>query len=374
MKSKVLLHGMHRSPNFGDVLLTQILRDHLLKNGDDELILLAPSEELARELNLRAASLGDFLASDTLILGGGGFFQRVDGPLGSLKAIMKYALPLLLARILGKRTAIIGAGAAAMPRPWLDVVFKRMIKGCDLIAVRDQVSFDYVTALLGSGAAGKIHRVSDLAFSIEESWLGEQERAWAADLIRKLGTRKVLGIHLSEPPSANPSYEAIAALLESQLKQEPDTGVLLLEDHPFGTKQQAAAQAELQRRLPNSKVLIVPYPSVERLAAVLTSMDAVLTSKLHVALCAASMGTMPFAVAKHRKNLASFADIGIASNCCLLDKADSDQIAAIVSSFVRHEGSLTVDNDVRIRARKALELASAITHASGVICKLDHSA
>ncbi|MBL4858037.1 MAG: hypothetical protein JKY36_02365, partial [Erythrobacter sp.] len=104
------------------------------------------------------------------------------------------------------------------------------------------------------------------------------------------------------------------------------------------------------------------------------SIDAVLTSKLDVALCAASMGTMPFAVAKHRKNLASFADIGIASNCCLLDEADSDQIAAIVSRFLRHEGSLAVDNDVRNRARKALVLASEITHASGDICTLDHSA
>ncbi|MBL4858660.1 MAG: polysaccharide pyruvyl transferase family protein, partial [Erythrobacter sp.] len=265
MKSKVLLHGMHRSPNFGDVLLTQILRDHLLKSCDDELLLLAPSEELVRELGLREAKFGDFLASDTLILGGGGFFQRVDGPLGSLKAVTKYALPLFLARILGKRTAIIGAGAAAMPRRWLDLVFKRMVKGCDIIAVRDQASFDYVCTLLGVAAEGKIHRVSDLAFSIDESWLGAVERAWASDVIRKLGTTRVLGVHLSEPPSSNPSYEAIAALLESHLALEPDTGVLLLEDHPFGPKQQAAAQAELQRRLPNSKVLIVPYPGVERL-------------------------------------------------------------------------------------------------------------
>lgn len=374
MKSKVLLHGMHRSKNFGDVLLTQILRDHLLKNGDNELILLAPREELAGVLRLRAAGISDFLASDTLILGGGGFFQRVDGPLGSLKAIMRYALPLLLAQILGKRTAIIGAGAAAMPRGWLDFLFKRIVKGCDMIAVRDQASFDYITALLGSDAVEKIHRVSDLAFSVEQCWLGEEERAWAADVIRNLGTSRVLGIHLSEPPSANPSYEEIAALLESHLALQPDTGVLLLEDHPVGPIQQAAAQAELQRRLPNSEVLIVPYPGVERLAALLASMDAVLTTKLHVALCAASMGTMPFAVAKHRKNLASFADIGIVSSCCLLDEADSDQIAAIVSSFVRHEGALIVDNDVRNRARKALELASAITQASGDECKLDHSA
>ncbi|MBX7531766.1 polysaccharide pyruvyl transferase family protein [Qipengyuania sp. 1XM1-15A] len=359
MSYNVILHGMHRSPNFGDVLLTQILSDHLFASGDVGVSLLAPTGDLTATYGMRKARLADIYRADALILGGGGFFQRMDGPRGSLRALMKYALPLFLARKMGKPAAIIGAGSGPMPRPWLDHLLKIMVRKCDFIAVRDKVSFDYFASLIGPSSEDRLYRISDLVFAIDACWLCEDDLRWAGNIIENIGAERVLGIHLSEPPSSSKAYEEIAFLLEAELARNPDVGILLLEDHPSGLNQQAAARLELEQRLPNTKLASVPYPGVERLAALLASIDAVLTSKLHVALCAATMGTMPFAVAKHRKNLASFADIELSQNCLFLDEFDSFELASLVSAFVNHEGPLEVSEDVRDRARSGLNLASA---------------
>jgi polysaccharide pyruvyl transferase WcaK-like protein len=349
---------MHRSPNFGDVLLTQILRDHLLSLPDVEVKLLAPTQDVQTTLGMEMAGVGDFLRSDAVILGGGGFFQRMDGPRGTMKSLIKYALPLFLARLLGKRTAIIGAGAAPMPRHWLDRLLRFMIGGCRAIAVRDEVGLEYLAALLPKSSRQRLHRVSDLVFAIDDSWIAPNDQVWAREQCESLDADKVLAVHLSEPPSANDHYREIAGYLHEFAKNEKNCGFLLLEDHPSAQNGQALAQAEMQQVLGGQKVATIAYPGVQRLTALLQAVDAVLTTKLHVGLCAATMGTMPFAIAKHRKNLASFADLGIEENCCLLGETDSEQTSAIIKRFVKHDGAFNVPDDVRSRAQFALEIAS----------------
>ncbi len=360
MSHKVILHGMHRSPNFGDVLLTQILRDHLAELPGVQLKLLAPTDDVRRTLEVKEASLSNFLHADCVILGGGGFFQRMDGPKGALKTLVKYALPLFFAQLLGKPTAIIGAGFAPMPQKWLDRLLKIMISRCRTIAVRDQAGYDYLRRLLPAVKRDRIQRVSDLVFAIDESWIKPADRRWAEQIRHSLGSERVIAVHLSEPPSTNENYGMIAASLREVLKRGQGCGVLLLEDHPSAENGQAQAQTELAEILAPLPTLPVPYPGVERLAALLACADAVLTSKLHVGLCAATMGTPPFAVAKHRKNLASFADIEIAENCGLLGDAKPAQIDDIVQRFVNETGGVSVPDGVRMRAKAALQLAEKV--------------
>lgn len=356
MSAKIILHGMHRSPNFGDVLLTEILRDRLDTIPEVKIALLAPADSVRTLLGKPKAGIRDFLAADGVILGGGGFFQRMDGSRGSLKALIKYAFPLFLARMLGKPSAIIGAGADHMPRRWLDAMFGIFVGGTDEIAVRDQRSYDYLRTITRRNAHNPIERVSDLVFAINEGWLEIEALAWARGIVRDLGAKRVLAIHMSEAPSRNPVYERVAVLLEEVLAKQPETGILLIEDHPSGPNHQAAAQAELCERLPNRNIASVPYEGVQRLAALLASVDGVLTSKLHVALCAATMGTPPFAIAKHRKNAASFADLGIANQCCSLSD-DVATMSAVICKFANVCTRFEVSAEVRERAQTALSIA-----------------
>lgn len=364
MTSRIILHGMHRSPNFGDVLLTQILQDHLDRLPEMEIRLLAPLENVRALLEKPRANTKDFLTADAVILGGGGFFQRMDGASGSLKALIKYAFPLFAARMLGKPTAIIGSGADRMPRGWLDSVFALFVGGADQIAVRDQQSYDYLQSITSRSIDRPIHRVSDLVFAIDRDWLQPADIAWAESVIDELGGERVLAIHLSEPPSLNHSYDEVTRILEELLADQLDTAILLLEDHPSGPNQQAAAMAELQKRLPNRRMKALPYESVGKLAAVLAAIDGVLTSKLHVALCAATMGTPPFAIAKHRKNAASFSDLGIADQCCSLQDGDADAMRNIVRKFVSTRGRFEVPAEVRDRAHLALSIADSFVRRS----------
>ena len=368
MTRTVLLHGMHRSPNFGDVLLTQILIDHLRKVSPElALRLLAPTDDVSNLLGVRSAAKTEILFADVLLLGGGGFFQRMDGPSGSLKAIVKYALPLFLARLVGKRTAVIGAGVDRMPRGWMDKLVSILVNGSDTIAVRDQRGFDYMRKIVARPQRESVYRVSDMVFAVDRNWLSDDALCWADNLRSSLETERVIAVHLSEPPSRNEKYETIVKILVAELAQHPDTGVLLLQDHPSRQNEQAKAQSELLARLPSRHIRALPYESVERMAAVLATSDAVLTSKLHVALCAAAMETPPFAIAKHRKNLASFADIGRSEYCCNIFEASENEIERIVKEFVGAQGRFTVPAEVRERANFALALAanSATGHSGG---------
>lgn len=353
MGRTVVLHGMHSSQNFGDVLLTQIMRDWLVTGAGAQVALLAPSPDVAQVLGLPAATRRQLWRSEAVILGGGGFFQRMDGPKGALKAIIKYGFPLGLARLFGKRTAMIGIGIAPMPRPGLDWLMARVLRRVDLVVVRDVVGYDHAADLLGSRTTDQLVQATDLIFSLTPDWLPQDARDWARAQHQALGTRRALVVHLSEPPSRTPRQDHIAGLLADRIKRQPDTGCLLIEDHPSNNGPQMQAQQEMATRLSGTPVRIIPYPGVERLAALLAGSDAVFTNKLHVGLCAAAMGTMPYALAKHRKNMASFSDLCLTQNCAMLTASDPSIFEPLLDSFAGCSSRLNIPDDVRTRATLA---------------------
>jgi polysaccharide pyruvyl transferase WcaK-like protein len=352
---------MHSSSNFGDILLTLVLRDWLLEVGVSDLSLLSPAPEVAKTLELQKARFSDLWQADIMLLGGGGFFQRMDQNIGASKAIVRYGAPVVLAGLFGKSTGMIGVGIDKMPHPLLDRLLGLVLRRMDCLIVRDATGFQQAKHLLGQNSA-QLEQATDLVFALDRTWLSSDAVKWAAKLRKTLGTKHLLAVHLSNPPDSGHSYRLIAEELERLLSSEKDVGILLIEDHPNRGGPQEQAQREMANRLGMCAAQIIAYPGAKRLAALLAEVDAVFSNKLHVGLTAAAMGTMPFSVAKHRKNIASFDDIGLGDNCCLLDDAPV-RILSVVNHFVHHRGSFTCPSETREKALAArLRLMDLLRH------------
>jgi polysaccharide pyruvyl transferase WcaK-like protein len=348
--STVALHGMHSSQNFGDMLLTEILIKWLQPGTPGKLRLLRPSVQVAETLGVRKAQWTEFRQCRAVILGGGGFFQRMDGSKGATKAILKYAVPIIGAKALGKKTAMLGIGAKPMPSPFLDAILGLAFRCSDLLVVRDPVGHAYALSLLPARLHSRVHLATDLVFSIDRCWLNADDKAWAAAQIQAVPGKRTLAIHLSEPGSAGTAYMDVANILAEEISTQPDVRVLLIEDHPGGNNAQSHAQADMKNRLKDVSTTIIPYPGVQRLAAILSASDAVFTTKLHVGLCSVAMGTPAFSVAKHLKNLVTFDDIGFAENCCFLNDASPDELRRIIGNFARARDRVELPAEIRERA------------------------
>ena len=73
-RRRVILHGMHTSENFGDVLLTKILSKQI---GDAHVALLRSSLDVASAVGLQRAGVIDLLRCSHVILGGGDIFREL---------------------------------------------------------------------------------------------------------------------------------------------------------------------------------------------------------------------------------------------------------------------------------------------------------
>lgn len=348
---KIIVHGMMTSKNFGDVLLGQTTIGWLRELGCSEVLTAYASPEVQKILGTRNARPADYASADAVILSGGGYFQMMDRGRPALKRFVKNTGPLMAGGALGKPLAILAVGMAPLPHAILRQGVRRLFNRARLVTLRDPRSME---------CAGELSLrkppvlAGDLVFAHRPETLPPALLDEARGIV---GKGRVLALHLSDSSAGSPDYARLHKLIEQELAPLTDTRFLLIADHPSGDSggPQARAQAELQRRLGPDRCILAPYRDTAFLMALLSVSDAVLTNKLHVGLAAAAMGTMPFSLAKNVKNLGSFADLGLAGTCAMLDAPDED-IRPILHALRDCETGFEVPEAIRARSMSNRDL------------------
>lgn len=347
MTKTIILHGMHTSVNFGDLLLSAITIGWIKESGRYRVVGARIGQEVSQILGIEQASARDWIHADAVILSGGGYFQRDDRGRSAAKAYAKYLWPLMLGAMLRRPVAVLGVGVSTPPHPLLFRWLKAVVKTCSFASVRDSVSYNTLSCL------GNVTLTADLALSLNSTLPHEGEPLVKAhDWLFS----RVVALHLSAPSSAGPAYAELYDRLEAALSENPDIGVLLIEDHPSDHSLQRQAQIELQQRIGEERTRIVHYTSGPALCALLASVDAVFTNKLHVGLTAAALGTPPFSVAKHSKNIASFREMGLQEHCCSLSREAGDQMSIVIGKWLSVQERLVLPAAIRDRAQENKEL------------------
>lgn len=339
----LIFHGMLRSANFGDVLMAQISLEWLREMTDVQIKAMFVAPELRKQLDLPAASVFDLMCAQAAVLSGGGYFQIADGGLPAIKRFIKNAGPLLLAQLARRPTAIFGVGVGPVPSGILETGVRRLFAKSQMTCVRDRTSIETVQRLVPQAP---VIQTADLVFTLEPEQIPAPARLFADELVKLHNGQRHVGILFSNTPDYNAQYEAVFAAIIKNAKQNPDTHYVLLEDHVDVNSGQRRCQSQLRDQLGDERTTVLPYPGTFELTALLGRMDAVLTDKLHVGLVAAAMGVQPFSIAKHPKNMAAYAAIGLQQNCLLIGSATAAQCDELVSRAFNATGKFAVSLEV----------------------------
>ncbi|MER8578405.1 polysaccharide pyruvyl transferase family protein [Mesorhizobium sp. M1423] len=358
----LIFHGMLRNHNFGDVLLAKICLSWVREVYTLPIKAVFVTPELRERLGLAPATLFDVLRANAAVLSGGGYFQFAENGLNPLKRLYKNAGPILLAQMARRPTALIGVGVGPIPDgsglDWITRAGIRQLFGAArLICVRDLGSLDASLSLL-SGADPI--QTADMVFALRPEDLPKSAVDYADSVVSPIYANKnvenILGMQISSLREESAGYEQLYDILERRIGLTHGNHFLLLEDHVYMGSGQQRFQAYMKQKLGPDRATVVPYPGPFQMAALLSRMDAVLTDKLHVGLVAAAMGTEPFSLAKHPKNISAYEEIGIPSNCALISKATAADVEVIVESFLRKNQRFEVSSRIRAAALKNKKL------------------
>lgn len=355
----ILFHGALRSENFGDVLLAQVNLSWIREVTQARILATESADEVTRLLGLDRATLTDRLLADAFILSGGAFFnfpsERAPGS-EIVRFFARNSWPLLSAQLLGKPTAIIGVGAHGARHPLWRAVARAGFARAKTASVRDAGSWK---ATREFGVRRMPDCTADSVFYLDVGDLSGADLEFGETVVSQSRSGRRIGIHLSGSPANSPAYERLFEAICARSVEHPEVTIFAIEDHPSSIGGQRAAQHYLLQRLGPETCVPVQYPGANRLTAVLASLDAVLSDKLHVGLVAAAMGTPPFTVSKHPKNAPAYDELGLSDHCVMLDAACAADIARLTAALFTTRDRFTVPERVRLGAKRNRELVHA---------------
>jgi len=146
---KIALSGYYGFGNFGDEAILSAVRSVFF---DCDVKVLGAGNRF----NIR-----DLLSSDCLISGGGGLFQDKT----STKSFLYYAGIIFLAKLFKKPVYIIGQSIGPIKKSFNLNILKKIISIADLVILRDQPSFDFISSLSNFGR--KVVKSYDLTFLLD---------------------------------------------------------------------------------------------------------------------------------------------------------------------------------------------------------------
>jgi polysaccharide pyruvyl transferase WcaK-like protein len=283
---------------------------------------------VAAAVGVPRASFIDWLRCSHIILGGGGFFQRVDGSRGALRSLIKYGAPICIAKLFGKKTALVGVGIAPLPGPIARLVFRWLLWSSDIVVARDSIGCAYAKQLAPFGGSMKIKQGIDLAFDRSALDAVVGGRYTSANSHNPAQTTLV-GIHLSTPSGFNAERKALLSALSRQLKEIGDYQINLIVDHLPSKEKIADATLELASFGIQAPTTVVSG-AIEDIIRGLYQCDVIITTKLHVGICAVALGKDLFSIYKHTKNAITLSEVGLSDRCLSLDGVNESELSVFL--------------------------------------------
>lgn len=328
VRRRVILHGMHTSENFGDVLLTKILLEQI---GDADVALLRSSLDVASAVGVKRAGVIDLLRCSHVILGGGGYFQRVDGARGALRSVLKYGLPICMGKLFGKKTALIGVGIAPLPGSLASLLFKLLLWCSDVVVARDSTGFAYAKCLAPFNGSMKVKQGIDLAF--DRKALDSVVGGVCPSTISLDSAHVVcIGIHVSTPSELSAQRRRLLKAISRRLNELDDYQIHLIIDHLPSKEAIEDAVLELESFGIQAPTIIISGDA-EKIIRGLHQCDVIITTKLHIGICAAALGKELFSVYKHTKNAITLSEVGLSDRCIPLDGVNESELNTLLNTL-----------------------------------------
>jgi len=294
---KVVVHGCYHTRNFGDILMLDLIGRRL--NAKKECTVSSPwlhENELGNiDVEYGGGIKGCFL-KDVAILGGGGYLVDEEGDSRSTQRLLRYSVPARIWRIFNVPYSIVGVGVG----PELTARGAKRVRyicdGAKNITVRDDESKALLVEI-GVNEA-KIAVTADFVMGLTKNDIPAGFVIKAKNLLASCDkTKRKFGLHISVGQNKAHIIENIAIKLAKGLGENSDAQIVWLFDHSI-------ANLDIIKNI-NSKyfkdAVIIDKQDHWTTVALLSELDAVLTTKLHVGITSWALGVSPCSLANHGK-------------------------------------------------------------------------
>lgn len=336
-RNKIWLHGAHYGENFGDILITQIMLNKIRKSQTGQVELPLSISRFAKYVSVKPLTILSVFAPKMIIFGPGGYL----GEPGRLRLkwlfrfIFYHGLLILYSKAFSVPTAIVGTGVG----PCNNLIVKRLVKlllnNAFYVSVRDMESKEFVDQLSGSSNQVSVH--PDVAFG-----LGQLFKMGASKRVE--GT---VGLHF---PVSN---EDISKELEHDVltfvKQNSDKRIKILFDGP---KQHLKRADILNKILEYKNVEMCEFISVNELLKNIAESEVVVTTKLHVGICAYALKTRVVSLYTHPKNIRFFKQIRQERYCESLSSYQSGSLTDLIMEAMSEDNYFIMHENLLARERE----------------------
>ncbi|MEX2380773.1 MAG: polysaccharide pyruvyl transferase family protein [Opitutales bacterium] len=340
-RTRICLHGNYHTDNFGDILLMALFSKWIREYAPSSILSLPFASEGIRRLTSANGGTGyrTLAAADGLIYGGGGYFGEPGGSRlrWGNRLLARHIPPGEILRARRRPYAILGVGAGPISNKLARMAVVRLCRGATTVAVRDDESRHY---LIDYGVpAEQVLVTSDAAMALRVEDLSAPVRNEAKAELANFPFPFKVGVHVSFPSAYNPASRRLIEELCAAVGKAPDAGCVLLVDQA-GANPQVDAVKEIREKL-GGKSIVIPYQGPWFLSAVLSELDFVITTKLHVGIVATAFNRQVLSFPTHAKTPRFYRQVGWADRCLPLSELKAgeafDRICSLMNRASVHD-------------------------------------
>lgn len=307
----IVLHGSLQGKNFGDVLLLATYTNWIRSIAPNLPIKTSNAGNFARSYSGLVKSkeptyLASKLREPVIFIGGGYLGEPPNNKTLWTARLFKHHLAYGLSiRIRRYPYCVIGAGAGPLTYPFAKYFVRLFISGAEIVALRDKESILFAKSL--NIPKVRIVEVADAILGLDYGELCSFIKKPQPLTFSELNGPKIL-IHM---PGSEENASTRRALLKILIEeaQSQNAGIVVMSDNLLGHYFDYFHWAE-QILAGQSNYSVVPYRGPSSVLSLIKTADLVVTTKLHVGICAAVLNKQVISIAKHSKTERLYRQLG----------------------------------------------------------------
>ena len=347
---RIAMHGAVYGQNFGDVLIQKVVSGYLQFKLGAEVFYPFATRSFGAACNQATGDILSLSSSDEVVFGPGGYLgqrnhnrflwnMRLRTYHGSLfRLTRRYGLPLFL----------FGVGVGPLENSRSRSLVGAILDYASFIQVRDSFSFEYAKSIVPNQK--HIGKMPDVAMLLDQGSISEPEKKSIINLVR-CGERMVVAIHVPLPGGkTSSSVKKFFCDLILLVEHNPQYLFVIIYDSP----RQVVYRQVRSQLLSYPNVIEDNYIGPERLLALISQCSIVLSTKLHVGICATALGVRSVSVYFHPKVERFYHEIGQLDYCTYLGQYEGGWLDGAI------RGVLTSDrSDLRSTVNEMRDEVSA---------------
>lgn len=326
---KIGLHGSYYSQNFGDEIILSIQSKWIEEKNTSIVYLPLASAHyktvLKKDVNTKLKELSG------LIYGAGGYFGEPNKSKfkWGFMFLLRHYLPAIVSIMKKKEYCINGTGVGPISNPLTKAVIKTIISRAKSVVVRDIESYNHIRKW---NIKSEIIVTCDIALSLDRSFIPELTK-YRIESLFPISESSKIGIHITSPIKGKDSIKTIKLLdlIINYFNEKKSLIPVIFMDN--NNKSQRYVYKYLKDNL-REKGIYFEYEDYWSTTAIISKLDFVITTKLHVGIVAYSLGVIPIGVPIHSKTTRFYKQIDRENYCMPFNNFEPNKFIDILNEQI----------------------------------------